>query len=48
MIDQPNIPGTINEHPNWRQRLPVAIDQIASAIDVDALKAATSERANTG
>jgi len=48
VIDQPNIPGTINEHPNWRQRLPVAIDQIASAIDVDALKAATSERANTG
>ena len=45
MIDQPNIPGTVNEHPNWRRRLPVAIDQIASAIDVDALKAATRERA---
>jgi 4-alpha-glucanotransferase len=48
VIDQPNIPGTVHEHPNWRQRLPVAIDQIASAIDVDALKAATSERANIG
>ena len=24
VIDQPNIPGTVNEHPNWRQRLPVA------------------------
>jgi 4-alpha-glucanotransferase len=46
MIDQPNIPGTVNEHPNWRRRLPVAIDQIASAIDVDALKAATRERAH--
>ncbi len=21
-IDQPNVPGTIDEHPNWRQRLP--------------------------
>jgi 4-alpha-glucanotransferase len=44
VIDQPNIPGTVNEHPNWRQRMPVAIDQIASAIDVAALKAATVER----
>ena len=45
VIDQPNIPGTVNEHPNWRQRLPVAIDEIAPAIDVAALKAATRERA---
>ena len=45
MIDQPNIPGTVNEHPNWRQRLPVAIDEMPSAIDVAALKAATAERA---
>ncbi|MBV9419847.1 MAG: 4-alpha-glucanotransferase, partial [Alphaproteobacteria bacterium] len=22
LIEQPNIPGTINEHPNWRRRLP--------------------------
>ncbi len=44
VIDQPNIPGTINEHPNWRQRVPVAVDQIASAVDVAALKAATGER----
>jgi 4-alpha-glucanotransferase len=44
VIDQPNIPGTVNEHPNWRQRLPVAIDQIAAAIDVPALKTATEER----
>jgi 4-alpha-glucanotransferase len=44
VIDQPNIPGTVNEHPNWRQRLPVALEDIASAIDIDALKAATHER----
>jgi 4-alpha-glucanotransferase len=44
VIDQPNIPGTVNEHPNWRQRLPLAIDEIASAIDIVALKTATGER----
>jgi 4-alpha-glucanotransferase len=45
VIDQPNIPGTVNEHPNWRQRLPVAVDDIANEIDVHALKEATRERA---
>jgi 4-alpha-glucanotransferase len=44
VIDQPNIPGTVNEHPNWRQRLPLAIDQIASAIDLAALQVATAGR----
>jgi 4-alpha-glucanotransferase len=44
VTDQPNIPGTVNEHPNWRQRLPLAIDEIASAIDVPALKTAVGER----
>jgi 4-alpha-glucanotransferase len=44
VIDQPNIPGTVNEHPNWRQRLPVALDAIGAAIDMTALKEATTER----
>lgn len=44
MIDQPNIPGTVNEHANWRRRVPVAIDQILSAIDLSALRAAMLER----
>ena len=44
VVDQPNIPGTVNEHPNWRQRLPVAVSDIAAAIDVRALKDATRER----
>jgi 4-alpha-glucanotransferase len=44
VIDQPNIPGTVDEHPNWRQRLPLAIDEIADAIDIAALEAATRER----
>ena len=44
VVDQPNIPGTVNEHPNWRRRLPVPLEAIASKIDVAALKAATRER----
>jgi 4-alpha-glucanotransferase len=45
VVDQPNIPGTVNEHPNWRQRLPLALGEIAAAINVPALKLATAERA---
>ncbi|QIO31984.1 4-alpha-glucanotransferase [Bradyrhizobium sp. 1(2017)] len=48
VIDQPNIPGTIDEHPNWRQRLPVALDAIASKVDLTALRAATRERSLNG
>ncbi|NVN87595.1 MAG: 4-alpha-glucanotransferase [Rhodopseudomonas sp.] len=44
LTDQPNIPGTVNEHPNWRRRLPLAIDEIAAAIDRPALQAATAGR----
>jgi 4-alpha-glucanotransferase len=44
VIDQPNIPGTVDEHPNWRQRLPLNVDKIAAAIDVTELKAATVGR----
>ncbi len=29
ILDQPNIPGTVQEHPNWRRRLPVALEDIA-------------------
>ncbi len=48
LVDQPNIPGTVNEHPNWRRRLPVSIEHLASAIDVDALKRATHVRSRGG
>jgi len=48
VIDQPNIPGAIDEHPNWRQRLPVTLDKIVSKVDLAALKAATRERSLTG
>lgn len=45
VLDQPNIPGTVNEHPNWRRRLPVQIESMASAVDLAALRTATEMRA---
>jgi 4-alpha-glucanotransferase len=48
VADQPNIPGTIDEHPNWRQRLPVALEDITTKVDVAALKNATHERMRIG
>lgn len=44
VTDQPNIPGTIDEHPNWRQRLPATVEHLADSIDRDALQIATAER----
>ena len=29
VLDQPNVPGTVHEHPNWRRRLPVALEELA-------------------
>ena len=29
VLDQPNIPGTVQEHPNWRRRLPLALEDVA-------------------
>jgi 4-alpha-glucanotransferase len=28
VLDQPNVPGTILEHPNWRRRLPIDIESL--------------------
>ncbi|WP_315701100.1 MULTISPECIES: 4-alpha-glucanotransferase [unclassified Bradyrhizobium] len=44
VVDQPNIPGTIDEHPNWRQKIPVALEDITNAVDCTALTTATAER----
>ena len=27
-LDQPNLPGTIDEHPNWRRRMAVPVDEL--------------------
>jgi len=44
VVPQPNIPGTIDEHPNWRQKMPVVLEDLAAAFDVSALKATTAGR----
>jgi 4-alpha-glucanotransferase len=28
LTEQPNLPGTVHEHPNWRRRLPVALEDL--------------------
>ncbi len=38
--EQVNIPGTIDQHPNWRQKLPVTMENFWSTPSVDALSQA--------
>jgi 4-alpha-glucanotransferase len=28
VVDQPNVPGTVDEHPNWRRRLPLQLEDL--------------------
>ena len=28
LSDQPNLPGSIDEHPNWRRRLPLPVETL--------------------
>ncbi|MGK6325139.1 4-alpha-glucanotransferase [Sphingomonas sp. DT-51] len=36
LVEQPNLPGTINEHPNWQRRLPEATADLLNRLDVAA------------
>jgi 4-alpha-glucanotransferase len=27
-VEQVNVPGTVTEHPNWRRRLPVCLEDL--------------------
>ena len=36
VADQPNMPGTIDEHPNWRRRAPVSTDVMLDTAEVAA------------
>jgi len=46
VADQPNLPGTVTQHPNWRQRLPAAtrglLREPAPRARIEAIKAARS------
>ena len=41
--EQPNLPGTTDEHPNWRSKLPLNIDELAADSRVRCLAAAIRE-----
>lgn len=43
LIDQPNVPGTVDEHPNWRRRLPVAVEDLAAHEVLRTVAAALAE-----
>lgn len=38
-IDQVNVPGTVNEHPNWRRRLPVMVEDLPASSALPAVAA---------
>lgn len=42
--EQPNIPGTTNEHPNWRRRLPAGADALLDAPETAARLATAARR----
>jgi len=43
VVEQPNLPGTVDQHPNWRRRLPVAVEALATDPDLRRLAAILSE-----
>jgi len=43
LADQINVPGTIDEHPNWRRRLPVPVETLFAEPRIQALAAALNE-----
>ncbi len=44
LVEQPNLPGTIDEHPNWRRRMPgtteASLNEPAASARIDRLNAA--------
>ncbi|WP_458757066.1 4-alpha-glucanotransferase [Afipia sp. TerB] len=45
VVDQPNVPGTIDSHPNWRRRLPCGIEELDQNIDISRLRKVLKARA---
>ncbi len=38
-VEQPNMPGTIDEHPNWRHRLPASVEDLRADRGLEAIAA---------
>ncbi|HUQ75262.1 MAG TPA: malto-oligosyltrehalose synthase [Burkholderiales bacterium] len=45
-IEQPNLPGTVDQHPNWRRKLPLALESWANDPRVAATVEAMAERSS--
>jgi 4-alpha-glucanotransferase len=43
LVDQPNIPGTVAQHPNWRRRLPVDVEDLGRHAGLRRVAAALQE-----
>ena len=43
LVEQPNLPGTITTHPNWRLRLPAPVDRVLEGDEIVARLAAFAE-----
>jgi len=41
--EQSNIPGTIDEHPNWRRKLPVSLDEFAGSSELHRIATVLAE-----
>jgi 4-alpha-glucanotransferase len=46
--DQPNIPGTIDQHPNWRRKMPLAVEVFETELDLEPLQRVLQERSLPG
>ncbi|MDE0408414.1 MAG: 4-alpha-glucanotransferase [Alphaproteobacteria bacterium] len=47
MVEQQNLPGTIDEHPNWRRRYPVAVEALAGDPGLAAIASVVGSRDDT-
>ena len=48
VVEQCNLPGTVDEHPNWRRKLPLAVDEFAADAASERLAAVlAAERGDT-
>jgi (1->4)-alpha-D-glucan 1-alpha-D-glucosylmutase len=47
LVEQANLPGTVDQHPNWRRKLPVTLERWKSDPRVQRLAATATERAVT-
>src|SRR5262249_28843808 len=47
LVEQANLPGTVDQHPNWRRKLPVSLERWKSDPRVQRLAATLAERSVT-